>query len=213
MTSARFPLRTNDNADVLGVAIFKGFTLVLRSIETLPELNSDYRSILIQLEPDPSSLCPRKSSPTGRNSTLTHSDIPDRIDTVQVAKVDTIGLTSHVKSTSSYHEVATAIEFKRLELHNTILSPIPKIASRKSTNLGRKAAKARLLSSPQYKNKLQDSLQKKQENTENTMDEGKIRRDKGKKTKSKSEDVQISNSEVENEPLYNDSSEDSQTQK
>ncbi|KAJ8704634.1 hypothetical protein PYW07_011822 [Mythimna separata] len=93
--------------------------------------------------------------------------------------------------------------------HNFItpfqLSPIPEITPRKTSNRGRKACKSTLLTSSPYKNDLKDSLKKKKEKT--NMGKGKKQKGKGKKTKIM--DVQISSSEEENEPSYEDSSDES----
>ncbi|CAH2093465.1 unnamed protein product [Euphydryas editha] len=105
-TPTRFPNRTNDSADVLDIAILKGVTLVLRSIETLPELDSDHRPVLIQLGADPQLALPTKVVTDWRRldellktvDAPTLSDIPDRIDTVEAAETAANGLTSHIKS-------------------------------------------------------------------------------------------------------------------
>ncbi|CAH2097930.1 unnamed protein product [Euphydryas editha] len=106
-TPTRFEVRmTNDISDVLDIAILKGVTLVLRSIETLPELDSDHRPVLIQLGPDPQLALPTKVVTDWRRldellqtvDAPTLSDIPDRIDTVEAAETAANGLTSHIKS-------------------------------------------------------------------------------------------------------------------
>lgn len=86
------------------------------------------------------------------------------------------------------------------------ISPIPDIKARRASNRGRKAAKSTLLTSSPYKNELQESLKKKQDQT---MDKTKKGKGKGKKTKVKSKEVHMSSSEEENEPLYADSSDES----
>lgn len=107
--------------------------------------------------------------------------------------------TSPKPLTSRHHNFITPFQ----------ISPIPEIAPRKATNRGRRAAKSTLLTSSPYKNELQDSLKKKQDQIEKTMNKTKKGKGKGKKTKSKSKEVQMSSSEEENEPVYNDSSDES----
>lgn len=56
-----FPDNLNHRSDVLDIAIFKGITLKLRSLEVLHELDSDHRPVLAHLGADPNSNPPPRT--------------------------------------------------------------------------------------------------------------------------------------------------------
>lgn len=65
-TPTRYPVSSNHVANTLDIALLKGVTLQLCSIDALPELISDHRPVLLQLGP-PSSLPSAMSSITDWN--------------------------------------------------------------------------------------------------------------------------------------------------
>ncbi|CAH2088194.1 unnamed protein product [Euphydryas editha] len=92
-----FPIGRMTSADVLDVAILKGVTLKLRYIEeTIPELDLDYRPVLIELGPDTQLSFPTRVVTNWKKldellqsiDSHTLSDIgtylPDRIDIIEV---------------------------------------------------------------------------------------------------------------------------------
>ncbi|CAH2108991.1 unnamed protein product [Euphydryas editha] len=105
-TPTRFPFRnSNDRPDVLDIAILRGVTLQLRTIETLSELDSDHRPVLIKLGPDTELTHPTKivvdwkklDTELQSTDSFTLNRIPDTIDTVDAAIAAADNLTSFIK--------------------------------------------------------------------------------------------------------------------
>lgn len=106
-TATRFPPTESSpgSPEVLDIALIKGITLHLRSIEVLSELDSDHRPVVIQLGPDPDLRQPVKtiidwkklSSELSSTDSPQLNDIPDEIDSADTAKMAASKLTDFVQ--------------------------------------------------------------------------------------------------------------------
>lgn len=106
-----YPHDPNSRSDVLDIALLKNINLRLNSIETLHELNSDHRPVLMHLTPrtgpsDPSQPPPtrvitdwKKVSEKLKSTTSPHLDsIPDHIVSVADTTAAIDSFTEHVRS-------------------------------------------------------------------------------------------------------------------
>lgn len=95
----RYPIRqTNDNADVLDIALLKSITLQVRSLEVLAELDSDHRPVLLQLGHD-------VEDRTIKRKITDWKRLRDRFQTIDTAKLnitnDTVTSISAAKEANS----------------------------------------------------------------------------------------------------------------
>lgn len=105
LTPTRFGPRGRPS--ILDIAILQGVSLRLRSIEVIPELDSDHRPVIVKLGPDCPPVLPKTTitdwskfaERLGNPDTEPTDDIPDRFDSVEVVEAEINQLTDRLGST------------------------------------------------------------------------------------------------------------------